>query len=512
MTSWNDGYVSTIGYTYGYYPDLNPLRIGLPFINNGFEPPKIRHACELGFGQGVSINIHAAANAGIAWEGTDFNPTQSIFAKKLSADSGANIGIYDQSFSDFCSREDLPDFDYIGIHGIWSWVSDENRAILLDFLSRKLALGGVLYISYNTLPGWAAAAPLRHLLSQYSDCMTSDGSGVLNQIKSSLEFTEKLIETNPVYTKANSLIPDRFNKLKDQNPNYLAHEYFNRDWKPVYFMDMKDALESCKLTYVCSANYLDHIDTINLTAEQIKFLEEIPDKNFKQAVRDFMVNQQFRRDYWVKGEQKLDTVSQFELIRQHKVVLSTPRSNITTKANGCLGEVTLNNNVYDPILDILQSHKVFTIGEIEKLLQDKSIPLAQLLQSIMMLAGMGYVYSADDKATIEKSKSYCNAINKSIILKSRSSNTVEFLASPVTGGGVMVSRFHQLFLLALSSGKKLPNEWVDYVWSILFSQGQTLLKDGISLKTEQENKEYLTEQALVFEKTTLPSLKALLIA
>jgi hypothetical protein len=30
-------------------------------------------------------------------------------------------------------------------------------------------VGGVLYISYNTLPGWAAFAPMRHLMTEHSE-------------------------------------------------------------------------------------------------------------------------------------------------------------------------------------------------------------------------------------------------------------------------------------------------------------------------------------------------------
>jgi hypothetical protein len=34
-------------------------------------------------------------------------------------------------------------------------------------------------------------------------------------------------------------------------------------------------------------------------------MAEIPDTMFRQTVRDFMVNQQFRKDYWVKGARHL---------------------------------------------------------------------------------------------------------------------------------------------------------------------------------------------------------------
>lgn len=103
--------------------------------------------------QGLSINIHCAAS-NVKWWGTDFNPgNQALFAKELAQTYANGAQVTDQAFAEFCAREDLPGFDYIGLHGIWSWVSDENRQVIVDFLRRKLKLGGVLYVSYNTLPG-----------------------------------------------------------------------------------------------------------------------------------------------------------------------------------------------------------------------------------------------------------------------------------------------------------------------------------------------------------------------
>ena len=35
MTDWTAGYIVDIAYTYGYYTELNPLRIKLAFLNAG---------------------------------------------------------------------------------------------------------------------------------------------------------------------------------------------------------------------------------------------------------------------------------------------------------------------------------------------------------------------------------------------------------------------------------------------------------------------------------------------
>jgi len=241
MTDWTAGYVSEIGYTYGYYTELNPQRLALPLLADGIIPPKVEAACELGFGQGMSINLHAAAS-NTAWWGTDFNPVQAGFAQELVAASGASARLFDQVFAEFCSRADLPEFDFIGLHGIWSWISDENRALIVDFIRRKLKVGGVLYISYNTQPGWAAMVLMRELLIAHSDALAAKGHGIVSRIDAALDFADKLFAAQPAYAAANPQVSQRIAMMKAQNRHYLAHEYFNRDWHPMTVARMAEWL------------------------------------------------------------------------------------------------------------------------------------------------------------------------------------------------------------------------------------------------------------------------------
>ena len=112
MSDWTSGYVADIGYTYGYYSELNPLRLKMAFLNAGLAVPEVFHACELGFGQGISTNVHSAASD-VSWSGTDFNPSQAAFAAELSAICNNGANLTDEAFEDFCSRSDLPDFNFI---------------------------------------------------------------------------------------------------------------------------------------------------------------------------------------------------------------------------------------------------------------------------------------------------------------------------------------------------------------------------------------------------------------
>ncbi len=508
MTDWTAGYVADIGYTYGYYGELNPLRVKLAFLNAGLACPEFGTACELGFGQGLSTNIHAAATP-TQWSGTDFNPSQAGFAQELAGIVGHEGKLFDQAFDEFAGRADLPDFDYIGLHGIWSWISDANRAVIVDFVRRKLKVGGVLYISYNTQPGWAAMLPMRDLLAEHAEVMGASGQGILSRIDAALGFAEKLLASNPNYAKANPQIIERIKKIKEQDRNYVAHEYFNAHWVPMSFASMSKWLAPAKLDFACSANYLDFVDVVNLTADQQVLLNEISDTAFRQTVRDFMVNQQFRKDYWVKGARGLTVFESAELMRSQQVLLTVDRAGIELKVTGSL-QATLSGAIYDPILDILADHKPKSMAQLEQALLG-NVSFAQLTQAVMILIGAGHLSAVQDDALIAKAKRRTDRLNAYLAMKARSSGDITFLASPVTGGGVAVARFQQLFLLAIAQGKKQPREWPQAVWQLLEAQGQKIVKEGHTLETAEENLAEIKAQAETFALKQWPIMKALQI-
>lgn len=511
MSDWTSGYVADVNYTYGYYQELNPLRVRMAFLDAGLVPPAIGHACELGFGQGLSANIHASA-AVTSWCGTDFNPAQAAFAQDLAAAADSGARWFDEAFEQFCQRDDLPDFDYIGLHGIWSWVSDANRRVIVDFLKRKLKVGGVLYISYNSQPGQSSIVPLRHLLTEHADVMGVPGQGIVARIDAAIEFVEKLIQLDSTYARANPTFLDRLKKMKTQDKHYLAHEYFNRDWLPMHFSEMAATLADAKLSYACSAHYLDHIEGINFKPDQSAFLKSIPDPLMRETTRDFIVNQQFRRDYWVKGARTLSKFEKTEQILAQSVVLVTPRAKVKLSAAGALGEGVMEASAYAPLLDLMADHKVRTVGEIANALAAQKIPLHYVTESVMILMGKYDMAAAQSAADIAAARPRTAGLNARLIQRARSMNDIVHLASPVTGGGVMVPRFEQLFMLARSHGMTTPQQWADFTAKLLSSQSQRLLVEGNTLATPEDDRAELLRQAQEFADERLAMLQALGIA
>ncbi len=507
MTSWTSGYVAEIGYTHGFYRELVPALLSFAGLASGREAPRqtapLRY-CELGCGQGFSANLIAAANPASEIHATDFNPAQIAGARRLAEEAGlANVRFYEAAFADFAAEPSLPaQFDIIALHGIYSWISPENRRHIVSFIRAKLRPGGLVYISYNTLPGWASVMPLRRLMVDQAGLRKGP---IAPRIGEALAFAESLKAAGAAYFAQNPALAARFDKMKGMQREYLAHEYFNADWTPFYFADVAAELAEAKLSFVGSAHLLDQIDAANLTAEQQTLLAGIDDPVRRQGLRDFIVNQQFRRDIFVKGALPLSMPESRALWSEQRFALSTARGEVPLKAAGSLGEVNLQAEVYAPILDALAAGPA-TFRQLTASKPIADLGWARITQALAVLVGTGHLQPCLPAADEAKRAQRTRAFNAAVMKRAESSADLQFLASPVTGGGVSVDRIQQLFLSGLAQKGGDP---VAHAWAALSAQGQTLLKDGQPLQGAEANLAELRLRFASFSEQRLPVLKQL---
>lgn len=432
MPDCSSGYVTDIGYTYGYHAGLNPLAARLALLRAGLEPPRIATACELGFGQGVSLAVHAAASP-VRWWGCDLLPGHVCFAQSLDAASGAGSTLVTATFEEFARSSDLPPFDFIGLHGVLSWVSAENRACIARFLRDRLAPGGIVYTGYNALPGWTEMLPLRWLMAEHA--ARAGSGGTVGRIEAALAFTATLLETHPLAARNLPGLAERFERLRQADRRYLAHEYFNRDWQPLYFADVADLLATAGLHHACAARLRDHLDILNLTEGQRRVLAGITDQRLRETVRDFMTNRQVRRDYWVRERQPLAPAALRTAWRATRIVLATPRDEVAERVTGPLGELRLAGSAHLALLGALRDHRPRTIGEVATTTGFDSDALAD---AAFEFAACGFASAAQDEATIGQCAPRAARLNAQLAALTAAGHDIPVRASPVTGGGVPV--------------------------------------------------------------------------
>jgi len=505
---WHEGYTSELNYTYGYYSELSPTRIRLALLACGIEhsisddPDYL----ELGFGQGLSLNINAATNSG-TYFGTDFNPGQVANARDLARAMGKPLTLLEDSFEQLAQRTDLPQFDIIALHGIWSWISESSRKAIVDLALKRLKPGGALYVSYNVTPGWSPAIPLRVLMAEYAKRQAS--GALVDRINASLGFVESVMDADAAYFVQNPALRQRLQTIKSQDRAYLAHEYYNADWHPMPFSQVADQLAEAKLSFAASASILDNLPAISVPAKAVPILQSISDPIMRETTRDYFVNQQFRRDIFVKGPRFMGVYDHGKRLEREQFVLLGDPAQIPGKVQTVIGEAELRSDFYRPVVDALAARpgQMATVGE---LMADKAVGTtlnrAAVWEVLLVLTGAGYVAPVAATQTTTDDESAARKLNSELVTRAVAGGGVDYLAAPVLGAAINVPRIDQLFISAVQSKCKDP---VAFVKQTLADQGQLLMVDNKPIKDEAASRAELERIYGEFVAQKVPLLQRL---
>ena len=138
-------------------------------------------------------------------------------------------------------------------------------------------------------------------------------------------------------------------------------------------------------------------------------------------------------------------------------------------------------------------------------------PFFQIAQAILILSGTGVVALVQEDVVIAQAEKITQQLNLQLMIQARSRNDMSYLASPVTGGGVNVSRMAQIFILSIIQGDKYPEDWASAAYKLLTLQGEHINKDGQLLETPEQTLTEITKQANLFLQKQVPILVALRI-
>ena len=501
--SWSEGYVVDLDYTRGYFRELSPAHLRFILLLAGMEPPGAAQPFtyyELGCGNGYSSALHAAANPHGRFCGADFNPTHVHHAQKLAQDTSlGNVRFLEKSFAELLEF-DLEDADYIVLHGVWSWVGEEQRAQVLEFLRRRLKPGGIVYLSYNTLPGLAQVAPLQHLLNAHASLAAGDR---IERVRRSMDFAVRLQEAGARFFTVSPLAGARLASMARHDPHYLAHEYYNANWSPFYHAEVAQALASAKLSYAGAASVLDNFDQFTLSPELAKLVGEVGERALAETIKDYARNQSFRRDVYARGVTKAAPPALEAALEQTRFALARPRPSCRMQQTTVAGEVTLQPEAYAPVLDAL-ARAPMTFAELARAPECAGLNRGKLRQAVFGMAGLGNVQAALPDAG-EDARRECTSRFNAVALRAPITDAGDlYLASPVTGAGVAVNLIDRLFLVAKDEASGVESA------RAVAASGRLKMRDKEkALESAGEQDAYIRERARFFFVDLLPFLRLL---
>ncbi len=118
---------------------------------------------ELGCARGVNLMAIAARAPEARLVGIDIDPAAIDVARHRADAAGLNnVDFRVGDVSDDTLR--LEPFDYVLVHGVFSWVPDAVRDALLRLVRRALSPQGIAYLSYDAKPGACVRDALGHAI------------------------------------------------------------------------------------------------------------------------------------------------------------------------------------------------------------------------------------------------------------------------------------------------------------------------------------------------------------
>jgi len=299
------GYVTDTVYKRTFTRELAPAWLDHVAIVAGFAPPDRGDAftwCDLGCGLGATAVLLAATHPNGRFHGVDAMPEHIESARRFAATcSVQNATVQMATFDEAIERE-FPLFDYIVSHGVYSWVDESVRGSWRKFIDRHLKPGGLVYVSYNALPGRAADLPFQRLARTLG--MSLSGNSY-DRVRDALALIRPLVELKARAVAASPMASTFLKEPGRYSLSYLAHELMNGRWEPLSVAEVRAEMAEIGLEPVGSARLIDNYDSFVLSRAAREALAAIGDRDAREFARDFFINQSFRQDVFVRDGRRI---------------------------------------------------------------------------------------------------------------------------------------------------------------------------------------------------------------
>jgi SAM-dependent methyltransferase len=383
------GYVTDTSYTDQFFRELSPAWLNYVAALNGAVPRPLDEPfvyLELGCGFGTTTVVNAGAYPQSEFHACDIIPAHVEGGRRHAAALGVtNVTFHEADFDQLLARQ-LPACDFIVLHGVYSWVDAAARDAVRRVIRALLKPGGLAYVSYNCLPGWASEAPLRKLLVE----LARPGDGTTAQrTAAALASLTAFSSARPRYFKANPSALTAIEAYNRRDTEYVVHEFMNAAWQPFYSVDVADDLAEIGLRYVGSATLAENHPALLLDAESAKAVAALTTDRQRQLATDFAVNQRFRRDVFVRGDAGLESASRSgERLSATVVGSARAPSAIGARATVPRGEIAFHDDFISD-LRALMARGSMTIADTVASLAGRGGNAEEIARNVIFLVSAG---------------------------------------------------------------------------------------------------------------------------
>jgi methyltransferase-like protein/SAM-dependent methyltransferase len=292
--------------------------LGLPTA-----PPEACRVLELGCGDGGNLIPMAVSFPGSEFLGIDL--AQTAIARGLDAISElgfSNVRLVQGTFAGIDASYGA--FDYIVVHGVYSWVPEPARNELLEVIRKRLRPAGIAFVSYNAMPGSHIRGVLREMMRMHTRDIT-DPAKKIEQARALLGLVARApAEAGDVYRP---LLQSEVGRALQASDYLVFHDDLAEIAQPFFFADFMAAAGRHGLKFVAEANF-HQMSIESMPPEIAGPLAELGQRDLiaKEQYLDFMTCRSFRQTLLCHEEASVDRQVDTARVRQFRFSSDVRRS------------------------------------------------------------------------------------------------------------------------------------------------------------------------------------------
>jgi SAM-dependent methyltransferase/methyltransferase-like protein len=273
------------------FEQTHPARLATIAHFHGMQaaPSHAMRVLELGCGRGGNLIPMAAQHHESRFVGIDLSGSAIAEAMRATAELGLeNVVFHHRDI--LAVGPELGSFDYILVHGVYSWVPDAVREAIMALIGGLLAPQGIAYVSYNALPG----CRLRDLARDVMLYATRDITEPTERVRVARAALAAFAAASDGETFHGAALRQRLAQLADTPDNVLYHDDLNPIARPFALHEVLDAAQRHGLQFLAEASFPNMFAAAKGPAQAM--LATIPAEHgvLREQTVDLLIGRAFR--------------------------------------------------------------------------------------------------------------------------------------------------------------------------------------------------------------------------
>lgn len=261
---------------------------------HGLTPPPVASArvLELGCGSGGNLLPMAATLPGGRFLGIDLAERQIETAQAAATSAGLdNIEFRAGDALAILDGADEAPFDYIIMHGLYSWAPPEVQSALLPLCRGLLSDRGIAYVSYNTYPGWHGRGLVQDLMQRACQDISEPEARAAAARQALDDLAVAYAQGDDAYAK---LLGEEQVRVAALENGFLLHDLLEVENHPLYVDDFLSRAGAADLQFLSEANVAASREE-NFSPEARRQLAALDDTIGREQQIDFILNRSFHQ-------------------------------------------------------------------------------------------------------------------------------------------------------------------------------------------------------------------------